>query len=52
MKYRMRKNSLLEDVYLGRNGAWTTWERAARFSSQDVAERIAKKCGIAVFGIF
>ncbi len=24
----IRMNSLVDDVYLGRDGTWTTWERA------------------------
>lgn len=43
---------MVEDVYLGRNGAWTTWWKAATFSSQEAAEKFAKKCGVEVFGIF
>jgi len=37
--YRIRKNSLIEDVYLARDGTWTTWKLAA-------------KHGIEVYGIF
>lgn len=52
MKYRIRKNSLTEELFLGRDGQWTTWEKAAKFSSQDAAEEFAKRWGIDVFGIF
>lgn len=52
MTYRIRKNSLVEDVYLGRDGKWTTWEKAAKFRSIIALERFAEKCGIEVFGIF
>lgn len=52
MVYRIRKNSLLEDLYLDRQGNWTTWERAAKFRSVDVLERFAAKCGVVVYGIF
>jgi hypothetical protein len=39
--YRIRKNSITEDLYLGRNGAWTTWQGAARFRSVMALERFA-----------
>ena len=52
MTYRIRKNLLVEDLYLGRDGAWTTWGKAARFSTVEALERFAEKCGIEVFGIF
>jgi len=52
MRFRVRKNSLLEDLYLDRHGQWTDWSRAALFASQDAAEKFALKCGITVFGIF
>ena len=50
--YRIRKNSLVEDVYLSRDGKWTTWERAAKFTSVEALERFVAECGIEVFGIF
>lgn len=52
MRYRVQKNSLIEDVYLGRDGTWTTWGRAATFATEDAAEEFAVNCGITVFGIF
>ena len=52
MTYRIRKNSLVEDVYLDRQGRWGTWAKAAKFRSVDALERFAAKCGIEVFGIF
>lgn len=52
MRYRVRKNSLVEDLYLGRDGQWTDWRHAATFATQDAAEAFARKCEIAVFGIF
>ena len=52
MKYRIRKNSLTEDVYLDRHGRWTEWRLAATFSSQSAAEKFAAKHGILVYGIF
>lgn len=52
MTYRIRKNSKAEDVYLGRDGAWTTWEKAARFTTVETLERFATKYGVEVYGIF
>jgi hypothetical protein len=52
MTYRIRKNSLVEDLYLGRDGKWTTWEKAAKFKSVNALERFADRCGIKVYGIF
>lgn len=43
---------MVEGEYLGRDGTWTTWERAAKFSTVEALERFAAKCGIEVFGIF
>jgi hypothetical protein len=50
--YRIRKNSMTEDVYIGRDGAWTTWEKAAKFSTVEALERFAAKCGVVTYGIF
>ena len=52
MTFRIRKNSLVEDLYLDRQGRWTTWDRAAKFRSVDALERFAEKCGVVVYGIF
>ena len=52
MRYRIRKTSLTDDVYLGRDGQWTDWKNAATFATQDAAEAFALKCGITLFGIF
>lgn len=52
MTYRIRKNSLVENFYLGRDGKWTTWAKAARFSTVEALERFAEKHGIEVYGIF
>jgi len=52
MTYRIRKNSLIEDLYLDRHGRWTTWEKAATFRSVDALEKFAAKCGVDVYGIF
>jgi hypothetical protein len=52
MTYRIRKNSLVEDLYLGRDGKWTSWQRAARFSTVEALERFAAKWRIEVYGIF
>ena len=43
MTCRIRKNSPVEDVYLDRQGQWTTWEKAAKFKSQEAAEAFAVK---------
>jgi len=50
--YRIRKNSMTEDVYLCRDGTWTTWEWAARFKTVDALERFAIEHGVLVYGIF
>ena len=42
---------MTEDSYLGRDGKWTTWERAARFSTVTALERFAEKWGVEVYGI-
>ena len=52
MVYRIRKNSMAEDLYLDRQGRWTTWERAAKFRTVEALEKFAAKCGVDVFGIF
>jgi len=52
MTYRIRKNSLVEDLYLGRDGAWTTWEMAAKFKTVEMLERFAAQHGVEVYGIF
>ena len=52
MTYRIRTNSLVEDLYLDRQGRWTTWAKAARFSTVEALEKFAAKCGIEVYGIF
>lgn len=52
MKYRIRMNSLTEDLYLDRQCRWTEWRLAATFSSQNAAEKFAAKHGIVVYGLF
>lgn len=52
MTYRIRKNSLVEDAYLGRDGKWTTWTLAAKFKAVEALERFAAKYGIESYGIF
>jgi hypothetical protein len=42
-------NSITEDLYLGRNGAWTTWQGAAKFRSVIALERFAEKRSMASF---
>ena len=43
---------MVEDVFLGRDGKWTTWKLAAKFSTVEALERFAAKWGIEVYGIF
>ncbi len=50
--YRIRKNSLVEDLYLGRYGTWTTWDKAAKFTSVEALERFAVKHRVEIYGIF
>ena len=49
---RIRKNSLTEDLYLSRAGQWVEWKLAAKFSSDDAAERFAIAHGVLIFGLF
>jgi len=43
VKVCVRKGSLVEDLYLTRQGTWDEWEKRARFASQDAAERFVRK---------
>ena len=52
MVVRIRKNSLLEDLYLKSDGTWGTWKQARRCSNQMTAMLFAAKCGIEVYGLF
>ncbi len=52
MVYRIRKNSMAEDLYLGRDGKWTTWAKGAKFSTVEALEIFAEKWGVEVYGIF
>lgn len=54
---RIRMNILCDstvngEAYLGRNGCWTTWAKAAKFSSVGAAESFAARHGIDLYGIF
>jgi hypothetical protein len=49
--YRVRRGGL-EEVYLGRKGQWTTWQAAARFSTQEAAEEFAAAHNLVDYGIF
>ena len=51
-RVKIRKNSLTENLYLNRQGRWVPWKDAPWFSSDRAAERIAKRHGIEVFGLF
>jgi hypothetical protein len=51
-RVRIRKNSLFENVYLDRQDRWVPWKYAAWFSSDESAERFAKRHGVEVFGLF
>ena len=51
-RVKIRKNSLTENLYLDRQGQWVPWKEAAWFSSEDAAERFAKRHGITVYGLF
>jgi len=50
--FRIRINSMVEDLYLDRQGRWGTWAKAAKFSTVEALEKFAAKCGIEVYGIF
>jgi hypothetical protein len=52
MTVRIRKNSLLEDLYLKSDGTWGTWKEARRCANQERATRFAAKCGIEIYGLF
>lgn len=51
MKTRIRKGGL-QGLYLSRDGKWTTWPKAAKFSNDDAAERFADKHGATGYGLF
>jgi hypothetical protein len=51
-RVKIRKNSLVENLYLDRRGRWVRWCDAAWFSTQQAAERFAKSHGVQVFGLF
>jgi hypothetical protein len=52
MKYRIRENCSVNGRYLNRDGHWTTWKQAAKFSSAEVADKFAKQYGIEIYGLF
>lgn len=41
-KVCVRKGSFTEDLFLTRQGTWDVWEKRARFSSDDLAERFVR----------
>ena len=51
-RVRIRKNSLMENVYLDRQGRWVPWKDAVSFSSDEAAERFAERHGVEGFGLF
>lgn len=51
-RVKIRKNSLTENLYLDRQGAWVSWKQAAWFNSDHAAEQFAHRHGIDVFGLF
>jgi hypothetical protein len=51
-RVKIRKNSLMENVYFDRQGRWVPWKVAAWFGSDRAAERFAHQHGIDVFGLF
>jgi len=48
---RIRKNGL-DELYLSRAGQWVEWKLAAKFSSENAAERFAIAHGVEIFGLF
>ncbi len=42
-KVCVRKGSLTEELYLTRQGTWDVWEKRARFSSDEAAERFVRR---------
>ncbi len=51
-RLKIRKNSLLDNRYLDREGQWVPWRNAAWFVSERAAYRFARRHGIEVFGLF
>ena len=51
-RVKIRKNSLMENLYLNRNGQWVPWRDATWFSSANAADRFAQRHGIKVYGLF
>ena len=49
---RIRKNTMLEDLYLSREGNWVEYNLAAKFSSVRALEKFAVFHSIDVYGIF
>jgi len=39
----VRLGSLTQDLYLTREGKWDRWEKRARFSSDEAAERFVRR---------
>ena len=51
-RVKIRKNSLTENLYLDRQARWVPWKKAAWFSTDQAADRLAKEQGIEVYGLF
>ena len=50
--YRIRENKMFDARWLKRDGTWGTRTEAAKFSTQNAAEKFAQKHGIETYGIF
>lgn len=48
----IRKNSLTENLFLDRQGNWTTYKLAAKFKTINALESFAKKHNITTYGAF
>jgi hypothetical protein len=52
MRYRIRKGSFTQNLYLSRAGEWVHWRDAAKFRSQAAAEKFARKHNLTDYGLF
>jgi hypothetical protein len=51
-RVKIRKNSLMENLYLDRQCQWVPWKDAAWFRNDEAAERFAHEHGIEFSGFF
>jgi hypothetical protein len=51
-QYQIRKNAMSPDQFLGRDGTWTSREKAAKFRTVESLELFAKQHGVDDYGIF